>query len=373
MKHMFLAASAAFATAALAVPVGATELSVATWTAPSHPTQWAGWEPMFAKLSAEKDVDLTFKIVGGGALMGAKESLQGLGDGIADASILALTYNPSDLPTAQIVSELTMQSGDALAVAAAVTEFIITACEPCQAEFAASNVVYTGNYATAPYALISKDPIRTPDDLKGKRVRTPGAAWDRFLTASGGTVVHTGSAEMYEALDKGIIDVALQPAASLKTYSLWDVAKSITLGSYGVYNAGPLLTFNKDSWAALSVAQRRAILDAVPEALIKTTEGYLKQDDEARAAASGNGMEVIDAPAALESWIAEFNDKDLSTVIAAAGTTYGVKEPEAVANAYREILRKWTARTAAGMSRDELVATLKSEVFAPLDANSYGL
>lgn len=370
MKRILLAATAAIA---LAAPVAATELTVATWTAPSHPTQWAGWEPMFKKLDAETSGDLTFKIVGGGALMGAKETLQGLGDGIADASILALTYNPADLATAQIVSELTMQSGDALAVAAAVTEYILTKCEPCLAEFDANNVVYTGNYATAPYALISKDPIRTPEDLKGKRVRTPGAAWDRFVTESGGTVVHTGSAEMYEALDKGIIDVALQPAASLKTYSLWDVAKSITLGGYGVYNAGPLIAFNKDSWADLTDAQRRAILDAIPEALIATTEGYLQQDDEARAAAPGNGMEVIDAPAALEDWLTAFNDQDVATVVARAGESYGVQNADEVAEGYRAVLKKWTDRTAAGMSRDEIVATLKSEVFDQLDESTYGL
>lgn len=370
MKHILLAATAAIA---LAIPADAAELTVASWTAPSHPTQWAGWVPTFDKLEAETNGDLTFKIVGGGALMGAKETLQGLGDGIADASILALSYNPADLKTAQIVSELTMQSGDALAVAAAVTEFILMKCAPCLAEFDANNVVYTGNYATAPYALISKDPITTPEDLKGKRVRTPGAAWDRFVTESGGTVVHTGSAEMYEALDKGIIDVALQPAASLKTYSLWDVAKSITLGSYGIYNAGPLLSFNKDSWTGLSDAQRRAILDAMPEALIATTEGYLKQDGEAREAAPGNGMEVIAAPAALEEWLVSFNDKDVETVVAQAGKAYGVENAEEIAAAYREALKKWTDRTAAGMTRDEIVATLKSEVFDQLDESAYGL
>ena len=72
MKHMLLAATAAIA---LAAPAGATELTVASWTAPSHPTQWAGWVPMFETLEAETGGELTFNIVGGGALMGAKETL----------------------------------------------------------------------------------------------------------------------------------------------------------------------------------------------------------------------------------------------------------------------------------------------------------
>ena len=370
MKHLMLAATAA---TAIAAPLAAKELTISTWNAPSHPTQWAGWEPMIPAITEATNGELTFKIVGGGALMGAKETLQGLGDGIADASILALTYHPSDLPTAQIVAELTMQSGDALAVSAAVTEFILTACEPCLAEFDANNVVYTGNYATAPYALISKEPITTPEGLKGKRVRTPGAAWDRFVTESGGTVVHTASAEMYEALDKGIIDVAMQPAASLKTYSLWDVASDITLGGYGVYNAGPLLSFNKDSWADLTPEERRAILDAIPEALIATTEGYLNQNEEAEEIAGEHGMEVIVAPEALETWLTEFNDRDVDTIIAQAGDTYGVENAGEIAGAYREILKKWTDRTKGGMGRDEIVATLKSEVFDQLDENAYGL
>ncbi len=370
MKHLMYAATA---TLALSAPLAAKELVVSTWNAPTHPTQWAGWEPMFPKVTEATGGELTFKIVGGGALMGAKETLQGLGDGVADASILALSYHPSDLPTAQIVAELTMQSGDALAVSAAVTEFILTACEPCLAEFAANNVVYTGNYATAPYALISKETITTPEGLKGKRVRTPGAAWDRFVTESGGSVVHTASAEMYEALNKGIIDVAMQPAASLKTYSLWDIASSITLGGYGVYNAGPLLSFNKDAWADLTPEERRAILDAIPEALIATTEGYLAQDDEARMTAAEKGMQVIEAPDALEDWLTAFNDKDVGTIIDSAGATYGVEGADEIAAAYREVLKKWTDRRADGMGRDDIVATLKAEVFDKLDENAYGL
>lgn len=364
---------ASCAMSALAGTAGAVELTAASWVGPSHPTIRAGYSTYFPAVKKATGGDVTFKLISGGALMSGKETLTGLGDEIADASVLALTYNPAQLPTSQLVSDLAMLSGESLAVAAAVTEFTLLECAPCLEEFAEQNVVYTGSYATAPYALISKEEIEAPGDLQGKRVRTPGGAWDRWVNESGGTVVHTSSSEMYEAIDKGIIDVAMQPGAALKSFSLWDVADNITLADLGVYNSGPFLAFNKDAWADLSVENRRAMLDQLPEALVATTEAYLAMNDEALSKAADHGVTVTEKPQALQDWVTKFNDQDLSAVIEKAKSVYGIDNPEALVQAYIETLAEWTERLDSGMSRDELVATMKAQIFDKIDAASYGI
>lgn len=366
-----LAASCAMT--ALAGAAGAVELTVASWAGPSHPTIRVGYSTYFPAVEKATGGAVTFKLIAGGALMSGKETLTGLGDGIADASVLALTYNPAQLPASQLVAELAMLSGESLAVAAAVTQFTLLDCAPCLEEFSAQNIVYTGSYATAPYALISKDRIETRADLEGKRVRTPGGAWDRWVTESGGTVVHTSSSEMYEAIDKGIIDVAMQPGAALKSFSLWDVADNITLADLGVYSSGPFLAFNKETWTELGTENRRAMLDQLPEALVASTEAYLTTNKEALSEAADHGVAVTDKPEALQDWVVEFNDRDLNAVIAKAESVYGIDGAEALVAAYSRTLGEWTERVNAGMSHDELVAAMKAEIFDKIDAATYGM
>ncbi|NUH65172.1 C4-dicarboxylate TRAP transporter substrate-binding protein [Sulfitobacter sp. S0837] len=351
----------------------ANELTVASWVGPSHPTIRVGYHTYFPAVEQATDGAVKFKLISGGALMSGKETLTGLGDGISDASILALTYNPAQLPTSQLVSELAMLSGEPLAVAAAVTEFTLLNCEQCLAEFSQQNVVYTGSYATAPYALISKNRILEKSDLQGKRVRTPGGAWDRWVAESGGTVVHTSSSEMYEAIDKGIIDVAMQPGAALKSFSLWDVANHITLADLGVYNSGPFLAFNKSTWADLPANDRRAMLDQLPEALVATTEAYVDLNIEALSEAEKQGVIVSERPVGLQSWVQEFNGQDLSAVIEKAEAVYGIENATSLVKAYTDGLKKWSDLLASGLTRDEFIAALQIEIFDKLDANTYGL
>lgn len=371
-KRLSLAATA-ITLVLVATPVNARELTVSSWVAPSHPTISAGYKTYFPAVEKLSGGEVTFKLISGGALLGGKETLTGLGDGVADASVLALTYTPAQLPTSQLVAELAMLSGNSLAVAAAVTEFTLLNCPACIAEFSAQNVVYTGSYATAPYALISKNEITSIEDLAGKRIRSPGGAWDRWIADAGATVVHTSSAEMYEALDKGVIDVAMQPAAALKSFSLWDVADSITLGSFGVYNSGPLLSFNKDSWAELTPANRRVLLDQMAQALVVTTEAYGALNGEAEVEAPSHGVAINAKPAKLEAELATFNATDMSAVIDKAKTVYNIADADGLVATYQEILAKWEAVTAAGISREALIAKIKVDIFDGLSETSYGL
>lgn len=359
--------------AASAVTATASELTVSSWVAPSHPTIFAGYETYFPAVAKATNGEVTFKLVSGGALLGGKETLTGLGDGVADASVLALTYNPAQLPTSQLVADLAMMSGNSLAVAAAVTEFTLLNCAPCIKEFAKQNIVYTGSYATAPYALISKGDISQNADVAGKRIRSPGGAWDRWIVEAGATVVHTSSSEMYEALDKGVIDIAMQPAASLKTYSLWDVAKSITLGSFGVYNSGPLLAFNKDTWAKLSAENRRVLLDKISEAIVATTEAYVAQNEEAKGTAVEHGMTVLNEPKKLEDEIAAFNAQDVSAIVKKAKDVYGIEDAQTLIDAYQASLAKWTGIVSSGVSGAALADRMKTEIFDKLSEDEYGL
>ncbi|MBN2282580.1 MAG: TRAP transporter substrate-binding protein DctP [Deltaproteobacteria bacterium] len=90
-------------------------------------------------------------------------------------------------------------------------------------------------YGTAD--IISKEPYATLEDFKGKRVRAYGQMCQYFLEALGMAPTMMSSSEMYQALQKGTIDLAMSGLTSFVSRKLYEVAKyvpDVTLS----YNAG---------------------------------------------------------------------------------------------------------------------------------------
>src|SRR5699024_10950283 len=60
------------------------------------------------------------------------------------------------------------------------------------------------------------EPVQSVADFSGKRIRVPGAGWATEVEALGATPVNVVQAEVYEALERGVIDCAVQsPGNSL--------------------------------------------------------------------------------------------------------------------------------------------------------------
>src|SRR3546814_11506556 len=78
------------------------------------------------------------------------------------------------------------------------------------------------------------------DELKGKKIRGPGAI-GRMATAVGAVPVNVTITESYEGLQRGQIDCTFGAAGWLDTYSFGDVAKYVTMISIGGAFGGPML------------------------------------------------------------------------------------------------------------------------------------
>lgn len=67
--------------------------------------------------------------------------------------------------------------------------------------------VLTFNWVQGFRHMITNKPIRTPDDLKGLRIRTPGAPiWQESIRSLGATPVAMAFGEIYPALQQKVID-----------------------------------------------------------------------------------------------------------------------------------------------------------------------
>ncbi len=148
-------------------------------------------------------------------------------------------------------------------------------------------------------AFVSKVPIKSVADLKGKKIRSPeGLAADVFRRAGAAPVSLPGS-EIYTALDKGVIDAADNSAyANNDANGLHKVAK------YPIYpgiHSMPVLQFtvSEDVWDRMSPKDRVILEQWYQDAYKGMTEATRKKDEElvARDKAGGEII-VIDWPQA---------------------------------------------------------------------------
>ena len=78
------------------------------------------------------------------------------------------------------------------------------------------------NSATA-YDILSRTPIRTPDDMRGLKVRSTGGFMAETLRQVGAVPVVLAAAEAYTAFQRGIVDVVALAAPDMASYRLYEI------------------------------------------------------------------------------------------------------------------------------------------------------
>jgi len=79
----------------------------------------------------------------------------------------------------------------------------------------------------APIYFFSKEPLRTPEDFKGKTVRTWGGINDDALAAIGMHPFVVPTAEIYTALQRGMIETAITSYMSASECKFWEVLEYV--------------------------------------------------------------------------------------------------------------------------------------------------
>lgn len=375
LKEKFARIIAAGALALMAgTAFSKTTIRASSWHPPKHPGVVGGYVPFMDYVKQASKGDIDFKFWSGGALLGATDTLPGIRNDVADIGVLALTYFPAEFPYFQLISDLAMLSSNPPAVAAAVTELVTLHCEPCRKDFTDKGLVFTSSYSTTPYTLIAKTPLKTPADLQGKKFRSAGTVWDRWTQHVGGTSVNVSAAEMFEALDRGGVDVAVFSPSALQSYSLWDVAKYDVMLPLGTYAAMSLFTMNQDFWKDLTDDQRRILLDGSAVGAIGVTFEYMNSDEAAMKLAAEHQVNILEPGQELLDQREAFVEKDLVQVAAIAKERYRINDAEKWIEQYRELLKKWDGIVEqTGGDRQKLVKAMQDEIYAKIDPSSYGM
>jgi tripartite ATP-independent transporter DctP family solute receptor len=143
----------------------------------------------------------------------------------------------------------------------------------------------------------SAGPIATADDLKGFKIRVPvSPLWTSMFTAFESAPASINFAEVYSALQTGIVDGQENPLAIISTAKLYEVQKYLSVTNH-MWDGFWFLA-NKRAWEAMPEDVREIVARNINEAAVKEREDVAALNATLRGELEANGMEVNDADAA---------------------------------------------------------------------------
>ncbi|MEY4429424.1 MAG: hypothetical protein RLZZ182_2113 [Pseudomonadota bacterium] len=161
----------------------------------------------------------------------------------------------------------------------------------------------------------SKRPITKVEDMKGLKMRTPpDAVLVDIMQSLGAEAQQIKFAELYVALQQGVVDGQENPLVNIHASKLYEVQKHLALTSH-MFQMTPFL-MSKRTWDRLSDADRKAVQEAAAEAT--ALQRKLSADADAKLLddlkAKGVQVTTVDK-AAFAKATAAVDDKWLATPI----------------------------------------------------------
>ncbi|WP_135501745.1 C4-dicarboxylate TRAP transporter substrate-binding protein [Roseovarius aestuariivivens] len=373
MLKQFLTGAAAAALMAGGA-MAETTFTANSFYAAEHPHSKYGyieWAEMVEEMSGG---DLKPDVYTGTVLLAPRANLQGIRDNVVQVAHHAAVYTPSEMPVANSVQELGFNYSDPLVMIFASTDFSMNN-ETQLAEWADKGVVYLGSYATPPYVLFCREPVRTMEEFKGKRIRTAGSSVSQWVEKAGGIPVNVPSSEMYTGLERGTLDCASNAANDLIDRSLWEVSEHTTMLSTGMYWTGPQWGFNPDFWSGLTTEQREILMQATARAMSRMIIEYVGSAEEKLALAKEKGNNVYEPAEDLLASAEEYRANSVETAYKTAEETYGLSNGKEVIDAFIATHEKWEKLLADVDRTDEdaLTELAMKEIYNKIDASSYGV
>jgi TRAP-type C4-dicarboxylate transport system substrate-binding protein len=135
--------------------------------------------------------------------------------------------------------------------------------------------------------------VREPSDLEGLRIRTPSPAISMMLEEVGAVPQGMPPGQVYENLQKGVIDGTVFPWDPVASFRLAEVLENHT--DAGAYTVSFFFVMNERSYAQLSEEARACIDEHSGDALVsRFGEWWDAWDAPGRAAAVEKGNTIIE-------------------------------------------------------------------------------
>ncbi len=296
-------------------------LKFSTWHPPASREVTTVWTPMLEELKKRSNGRITYTMYAGGALGKGPEHFDIVKKGLSDMGYFTATWTPGRFPLTDVLSMATWVDGKDLAtnIGNKMGEKIL------DKEFPGVKVLELNGCIQA--FLWTTKPVKTIDDLKGLKIRSPGGMQTAYIKALGAEPVFMPLGDVYMALDTGTIDGLVTCPPLVLAFKLYEVAKYGVKATFGCVSEGVVM--NKKTWDKTPPDLQKIIMDVVgnpfatTHGLDKKTYAQMIKDLEAK------GVTIYDLPDKQEAqWFKKF--QDCTRAWAAEMEKKGLKAKEAV-------------------------------------------
>ena len=298
-----------------------------TWHVPVGYEVKTVWEPMLEDLKKKTNGRITSTMYAGAALGKGPEHYDIVAKGLSDMGYFTATWTPGRFPLTDVLSLAAWVDGKDVAtdIGNAMYKRVL------QQEFPGVKMVELNGCIQA--FLWTKKPVRTLEDVKGKRIRSPGGFQTNYIKAIGAEPIFMPLGDVYLAMETGTVDGLVTCPPLVISGKLYEVAKHGVVATFGCVSEGVIM--NEGSWKR-TPEDLKPTVDTVCQNPFHTTGGLTRD--------------------VYKKMLAELTDKKVEFY------NLPLNEAERWYDRFREETRKWVAGLEGkGLKAKEVVKMYNEE------------
>jgi TRAP-type C4-dicarboxylate transport system substrate-binding protein len=371
MKSTQRARVAVAAIAALLMSVcgaAAQEFVYGSWVPASDYLNSNALPVAFKQIEEETKGAVKWKLIPGGQIADGKGTFNAVKDGLMQGGLAIAVYVPNVVPSNALLYSTVVPGDDVVAATGAGTEVMFLNCPSCLDEYKKINAIPLSPYSGAASVFMCTKPVKSVEELKGKRIRATGAAVE-LVNIAGGVPVGATLTEAVSLLQRGGLDCMYGVPEWLKTFAYADFAKHVVDYPLGVLSPVVAFMLNRETFTKMTADQKVAHLRAAARLTAVHSIGnfIVKNEESYKEVIATKGVQKIAVGKDFDDLMAKYKAGERARNVKVA-KDFGVADPDAILDAYTKALEKWTKLSKdIGRDPDKFTEALWREVYSKLD------
>jgi TRAP-type C4-dicarboxylate transport system substrate-binding protein len=323
---------------------------------------------VFKQIEVETKGAIKWKLVAGGQIADAKTTFAAVRDGLMQAGLGVSTYAPNLVPSNALLFSTLIPGDDLVAATGAGSEVLLLQCPSCLEEYTKANAIPLGGTAVAPSFLMCTKPVKSVEDLKGKRVRIVGAGVE-LVKLAGAVPIGATLTDTVGMLQRGGLDCANGALDWLKSFGYGDFTKYVVDYPLGMIGTSHALMISRSAFHKMTPEQKVVHLRAAARlAAVHTIGNFILKNEASYAhAVEKMGVRKVAVGKDFDVLMAKYKALERGRNLEVA-KGFGVANPEPILDAYSAAIAKWQKLSKEiGRDPDRLEAALWGEVYSKLD------
>jgi TRAP-type transport system periplasmic protein len=344
------------------------ELVYGSWVPASDFLNSDALPAAFKQIEQETKGAIKWKLIPGGQIADGKTTFTAVKDGLMQGGLAISVYVPNLVPSNAMLYSTVVPGDDVVAATGAATEVMFLNCPSCLEEYKKLNSIPLSPYAGAASVFMCTKPVKTVEDLKGKRIRATGAAVE-LVNLAGGVPVSGSLTEAVSMLQRGAIECVYGVPEWLKTFAFGDFAKHVVDYPLGVLSPVVAFMMNRDAYLKMTPEQQTAHLRAAARITAMHSIGnfIVKNEASYKEAIETKGVQKIAVGKDFDELMAKYKAGERERNVKTA-KGFGVADPDAILDAYAKAVTKWQALSKEiGRDPEKFTEALWREVYSKLD------